>query len=93
MSQDQLNNGPHEYGPGTFVGGVLPRTGFFGSCGQFDIGTTVCADRWKFTPTTFDITFSLDAFVKGNGPGVYTLYLITGASTDSAITSISVFVT
>jgi uncharacterized protein YkwD len=92
ITVDQLNNGPHEYGPGTFIGGVLPRAGFFGSCGQFDTGTTVCADRWSFTRTSVDIAFSLGAFVGSNGPGVYTLYLITGESTDSAITSISVFV-
>ena len=92
MTPVQLNSGPHEYGPGTLVGGILPRTGFFGDCGQFSSGITVCADTWRVTPTTLNITFSLLPFIKTYGPGVYTLYLITGSSTNSAITSICVFV-
>jgi len=86
----QLNSGPHEYDPGTLVGGVVPR-GFFGGCGQFSSGTTVCADTWKVTSSAIDIEFPLEPFIKHYGPGVYTLYLITGSSTDSAITSVSVF--
>jgi len=92
-TQAQLNSGPHEYGPGIFVGGVLPRTGFFGDCGQFESGTTVCADTWTVSSKSVDIAFPLDPFIKSDGPGVYTLYLITGSSTDSAITSLCVFVT
>ena len=88
----QLNSGPHEYGPGSLVGGVLPRIGLFGDCGQFTSGITVCADTWKVTPKTVDIAFPLDPFIREYGAGVYTLYLITGSSTDSAVTSISVFV-
>ena len=92
MTPSLLNSGPHEYGPGTLVGGILPRIGFFGDCGQFSSGTTVCADTWDATPKTVDIAFPLEPFVREYGPGVYTLYLITGSSTDSAITSICVFV-
>jgi len=88
----QLNSGPHEYGPGTLIGGVLPRTGLPGDCGQFTSGTTVCADTWEVTPKTVDIAFPLEPFIREYGPGVYTLYLITGSSTDSAVTSICVFV-
>ena len=88
----QLNNGPHEYGPGTLIGGVLPPEGFFGTCGQFSSGTTVCARTWTFTSSTVDIEFSLKDFVGNYGPGVYTVYLITGSSTESAITTISIFV-
>jgi len=91
-SRDALNNGPHEYGPGTFVGGVLPRTGFLGDCGQFTSGTTVCADKWQFSSSSVDIAFALEPFIKGDGPGVYTIYLLTGSDTGTAITSISVFV-
>ncbi|MDE1852311.1 MAG: CAP domain-containing protein [Thaumarchaeota archaeon] len=90
-SRTQLNNGPNEYGPGKLVGGVLPQ-GVFGSCGQFTTGTTVCADTWTFNSKTVDIAFSLHDFIKNNGPGVYTVYLITGSSTDSSLTTISVFV-
>lgn len=92
QSTSQLNSDPHDYGPGTLVGGVLPSAGFLG-CGQFTTGTTVCADRWTFTSGGIDIAFSLEPFVKDYGPGAYTVYLITGSSTDSALTSISVFVT
>jgi hypothetical protein len=87
-----LNAGPHEYGPGSLVGGVLPPAGFFGGCGQFSSGTTVCAKTWTFTSSTVDIAFSMVDFVRNHGPGVYTVYLITGSSTDSAITTISIFV-
>jgi uncharacterized protein YkwD len=89
---DQLSSGPHEYTPGTIVGGVLPKTGFFGGCGQFVSGVTVCADEWSVSTTSVSIGFSMNDFVKAYGRGVYTIYLITGSSTDSAITSISVFV-
>jgi len=92
-SRDALNSGPHEYGPGTFVGGVLPRTGFLGDCGQFTTGTTVCADTWHFSSSSVDIAFALEPFIKSNGPGAYTIYLLTGSDTGSSITSISVFVT
>jgi uncharacterized protein YkwD len=88
----QLNSGPHEYDPGELLGGVLPRLGFFGDCGRFASGTTVCADTWNVTPKAVDIAFPLEPFIKNHGPGVYTLYLITGASTNSAITSVCVFV-
>jgi uncharacterized protein YkwD len=87
----QLNSGPHEYGPGTLVGGVLPAD-FLGGCGQFTQGITVCADTWKFSSAGVEIAFSLRQFVDTYGPGVYTVYLITGADTNSAITTISVFV-
>jgi len=88
----QLSNGPREYGPGTLVGGILPREPFLGTCAQFTAGTTVCADTWKFTSSNVDIAFSLKEFVKNYGPGVYTVYLITGVSTSSALTTISIFV-
>jgi len=87
----QLNAGPHEYGPGTLEGGVLPKNGILGDCAQFTQGTTVCADKWDFSSSSVDIAFSLQEFVKNYGPGVYTIYLITGSSTSSAITSICVF--
>ena len=87
-----LSSGPHDYGPGTLVGGVLPPD-FFGGCtSRFTQGITVCADSWKFSSAGVDIAFSLGEFVRSDGPGVYTIYLITGSDTSTAITSISVFV-
>jgi len=85
----QLNNGPHEYGVGSLVGGVLPP---YDRDQTFDKGTTVYADTWAFTPSLVTVTFSLHNFIQLCGAGVYTIYLITGNDTSSAITSISVFV-
>jgi uncharacterized protein YkwD len=92
LSPGQLNSSPHEYGVGTFVGGVLPPGGLFGCYKQFSSGTTVCADTWTFTSTSIDISFSMQAFVSSYGPGVYTLYLTSSTGTDAAITSISIFI-
>lgn len=86
----QLNSGPHEYGPGLLVGGVLPPCEL--ACQSFEQGITVHADTWVFSPNRVAADFSLDAFIQRYGAGVYTVYLITGADTSSAITSISVFV-
>ena len=87
----QLSSGPHEYGPGTLVGGVLPPD-FLGGCPQFTQGITVCASTWKFSSSGVDIAFSLQKFVANYGAGVYTVYLITGSDTSSAVATISVFV-
>ena len=91
QTPSQLNGDPREYGPGTLDGGVLPPSGPFG-CGRFATGTTECADRWTFSTGQAFISFSLAPFIQKYGPGVYTLYLVTGSSTDSSLTTISVFV-
>jgi uncharacterized protein YkwD len=89
-----LNNGPREYNPGTFTGGVLPnQLGLPGTCNQFSGAITVCADTWTFNSNQMAIKFSLNPFLNKYGPGVYTIYLVTGSSTDSALTTISVFLT
>lgn len=87
-----LSAGPHEYGPGTLTGGVLPANGFPPTCGVFESGTTVCADTWTFTSSHMEIKFPMQKFVAQYGPGVYTVYLITGSSTTSAIVTVSIFV-
>lgn len=87
-----LTSSPHEYGPGTLIGGVLPRSAIFGGCAQFTTGITECADNWVFTSSEVDIAFSLQPFIRQYGPGVYTIYAITGSTTNSALTTISVFV-
>jgi hypothetical protein len=87
-----LNSGPREYNPGTIIGGVLPTCKFLNPCGRFEQGITVYADTWKFSSTTVDIAFSLQDFINQYHGGAYTVYLITGSDTSSAITSISVFV-
>ncbi|MBI3841327.1 MAG: CAP domain-containing protein [Thaumarchaeota archaeon] len=86
----QLNAGPHEYGPGNLTGGVLPPCSFV--CPTFQSGITVYAKVWTFTATHVSVAFSLHDFIQHYGAGVYTVYLITGSDTGSAITSISIFV-
>lgn len=86
----QLNSGPHEYGPGLLVGGVLPPCFF--TCQTFERGVTVYADTWTFAPNLITVTFSLRDFIRSYGAGVYTVYMVIGNDTSSAITSISVFV-
>lgn len=85
----QLNNGPHEYGIGTVTGGVLPRSS---APAQFTQGITVYASTWEFTSSRVDISFSLSGFINKYGSGVYTIYLMTGSDTNSAITSVSIFI-
>ena len=86
----QLTNGPREYGPGNLTGGVLPPCTI--GCPAFQHGITVYADTWKFTSTQVSVAFSLQEFIQRYHEGVYTIYLVTGSNTFTAITSISVFV-
>ena len=90
LSAAQLNSLPHEYGPGSLLGGVLPPCSL--TCQSFAQGITVHADTWIFTASSVSVGFSLHDFVKVYGPGVYNVYLVTGTDTSTAITSISVFV-
>ncbi len=85
-----LNSGPREYGPGTLIGGVLPPCAAF--CPYFSSGITVYASGWTYNSRQISIAFSLSDFVQEYGPGVYTLYAMTGNDTSSALTSISIFV-
>jgi len=86
----QLDAGPSEYSAGDLLGGVLPPCEQ--SCTAFAAGLTVRAMVWQVTPESVDITFDLSPFVQAYGAGVYTIYLVTGADTGTALTSISVFV-
>lgn len=86
----QLDAGPTEYDPGELVGGVLPPCS--GGCTVFSTGVTVRATVWQVTPESVDITFDLSRFIQTYGAGVYNIYLVTGADTGTALTSISVFV-
>ncbi len=86
----QLNNGPHEYDPGTLAGGVLPHCSF--SCPYFPGGVTVYASTWQYSPAQVDLVFSMKNFIQKYGAGVYTIYLMSSSSTTSATTSLSIFV-
>lgn len=89
-SPAQLDAGPSEYSPGDLLGGILPPCSDI--CPVFSSGLTVRASVWQVTPESVDIAFALSRFIQIYGPGVYTLYLVTGADTGTALTSISVFV-
>jgi len=88
-----LNSGPREYDPGTLVGGIFPPCIFV--CPYSQTGLTVYATTWQYTSSIVNLSFSLSGFVRRFGPGVYTLYLLSGSNTNSsiadALTSISVF--
>jgi uncharacterized protein YkwD len=86
----QLNSGPREYDAGSIVGGVLPPCSF--ACSVFDRGITVYANTWVYDSRQVKISFSLSDFIRDTGPGVYTIYMMTGQDTSTAITSISIFV-
>lgn len=88
----QLNSGPGEYTAGTLLGLVFPPCSLI--CPISNSGISAYADTWQNTTSVVRISFSLAQFVQQNaeGQGVYTLYLLTGDDTNSAITSISVFV-
>jgi uncharacterized protein YkwD len=86
----QLDSGPREYDAGSIIGGVLPPCSL--ACPTFDSGITTYASTWVYNSTQADISFSLSDFIGQSGPGVYTVYLMTGQDTSTAITSISVFV-
>jgi len=86
----QLNAGPHEYGSGASLGGVLPPC--YLTCSTFEHGITAYAGEWTFTSTSVAVSFSLHDFIQRYGPGVYTLYLLTSADPSSDITSFCVFV-
>jgi len=86
----QLDAGPSEYSAGNLLGGVLPPCDE--SCTVFASGLTVRATVWQVTPESVDIAFDLSRFVLVYGAGVYTVYLVTGADTGTALTSISIFV-
>ncbi len=86
----QLNAGPHAYDSGTLTGGVLAPCSF--GCPFFPGGITVYAEGWNFSPTRMALKFSLSDFIRHYGVGVYTVYIMSGTSTTSAITSVSVFV-
>jgi uncharacterized protein YkwD len=93
LSKEQLNSGPHSYTPGTVQGGVLPPCTLpLGGCARFVNGTTVYADSWTFNQRETLLSFSLHSFIAANGAGVYTVYLLTGPDTTTAVTSFSVFI-
>jgi hypothetical protein len=81
------------YGPGNFV------TEVFGPCprgyecsSQLEGGAVATfAKTWEASEGTFEVQFSLSAFMQQGGSGVYTLYLVPQGSNDS-LTSYSLFV-
>jgi uncharacterized protein YkwD len=78
------------YDPGSFVGGVVAPCALV--CPSYKGAVTVEASSWKVGQGSVNISFSLGAFASADGPGVYTIYLQTGSSTDTAVMQYSAFV-
>jgi len=77
------------YDPGTFVGGVLPPCN--AGCEYFPNAVNVYATTWETTSDSVDFSFSMANFFVADGPGVYTIYVLTGSSTADAMLTYSVF--
>lgn len=89
MSVSQLDS-TFSYSPGTFVGGVFPPC--TNACSYYPGAVSVYASSWTASSAEVNIQFSLNSFIQADGPGVYTIYLTTGSSTDTAILMYSVFI-
>ena len=87
LTVQQLSNSPYQdsYGPGASVGMALPPGWTSGE------GVTITASTWNVTESNFEIKFDLSSAIDRYGNGVYTLYLMTGESTDSSLTTFSVW--
>jgi uncharacterized protein YkwD len=89
MNVSQLDQ-TSEYGPGTFVGGVLPPCAI--GCEYYSGAVTVYASSWQVNSDSITVDFSLNDFIKADGTGVYTMYVQTGSSTADSILTYSIFV-
>lgn len=87
LTSNQLESSPYDdsYGPGTFVGMALPEN--WEAIG----GITITANTWVQSDNSFQFSFSLEKATVAYGSGVYTLFLMTGESTDSSLTTFSIF--
>ena len=83
----QLSSLPYQggYDVGTSVGMALPSGWRAGE------GVTITAATWSQTGQSFAISFDMSTAFARNGNGVYTLYLMTGSSTDSSLTTYSIW--
>lgn len=88
LTPSQLDS-TSDYGPGTFVGGIFPPC--LADCQYYPGAVTVYASSWLVGTGSISIAFSLDDFLKADGPGVYTIYVQTGNSTADAILMHSFF--
>jgi uncharacterized protein YkwD len=77
------------YDPGTFVGGVFPPCS--SGCTYYPGAVSVYATQWQIGSDRINITFSMGKFVAADGSGVYTIYLLTGSSTGTSLTTYSFF--
>ena len=87
LTTQQLSNSPYQggYDVGTTVGMALPPEWEAGE------GITITASIWSQTGQSFSISFDLSSAFTRYGNGVYTLYLMTGESTASSLTTYSIW--
>jgi uncharacterized protein YkwD len=88
LTTRQLWNPPYQgqYNPGTYVGLVLPQNW------KAKRAITLTADAWNQDRNIFNIRFSLSQAIAAHGKGIYTLYLQTGKSTASSLTTYSIWI-
>ncbi len=87
LTTQQLANSPYQggYSVGTTVGQALPPNWQAGE------GITITASAWSQSGQSFSIAFDLSSAFARYGSGVYTLYLMTGESTASSLTTYSIW--
>ena len=87
LTAQQLSNAPYQggYDSGTAVGEALPTNWQAGE------GITITALTWSQTGQSFWVSFDLSPAFARFGNGVYTLYLMTGESTASSLTTYSIW--
>lgn len=87
LTAQQLSNSPYQggYDVGATVGEALPTNWQAGE------GITITASTCSQTGQSFSIGFDLSQAFARYGSGVYTLYLMTGESSSSALTTYSIW--
>jgi uncharacterized protein YkwD len=93
VTTQQLENPPYNggYDPGTYVGMAVPPPPSGSQYSQPTKGILIAATTWSQTGQNFEIYFDLSPVFSNYGKGVYTLYLITGSSTASSLTTYSIW--
>jgi len=87
LTAQQLSNPPYQgaYDVGTTVGQALPKNWQAGE------GITITAATWSQSGQNFLVKFDMSSAFARFGSGVYTLYLMTGESTASSLTTYSIW--
>lgn len=95
LTVNQLEQAPYQdgYDAGTDVATVVPPA----PQGQYYDWTGISikgieVDSWNQNGNSFQISFSLSSVIATQGKGIYTIYLLTGSSTATSLTTYSIWV-